>query len=214
MPNVITSLEIQKKNKERVNVFLDGAYAFSLTLDAALALKRGQELSPAEIETLRQADEAAVAYQRALGYLSMRPRSQAEVTQYLRNKEYDPALIDQVIERLQRAGYLDEAAFAQFWRESRERFRPRSARAMRYELQQKGVDKAVIDEALSGVDEEAAAWALIEPKLARWQALSKEEFEHKVLSLLARRGFAFDLARRVCRRAWQTVDQPDSLDDP
>jgi regulatory protein len=213
MPNIITKLEIQKKNKERVNVFLDEKFAFGLNLNAALGLKKGQVLSPAEIEQLRQGDEQQVAYERALFFLGFRPRSRVEVEQYLREKEYDATVVEAVVQKLLAEKHLDDEAFAQFWLESREQFRPRSTRALRYELRQKGIDREVIDEAVATVDEDAAAWAVIESKLARWQSLEQPDFTQKVLSLLARRGFAYDIARRISKRAWAQVSGVDNGED-
>jgi regulatory protein len=212
MTKTITSLEIQKRNKERVNVFLDGEFGFALNLFAAAGLKKGQELSGAEIEQLQQDDERQVAYQRALGFLSHRPRSRAEIERYLREKGYEAPLIEQTVQRLQETKVLDDEEFARFWRESREQFRPRSSRALRYELRQKGIDKAVIDEAVAAVDDDAAAWAAVEPKLARWQELEQVEFAKKVMGFLARRGFAHDVARRAYNHAWAAVGGSGSVD--
>ncbi len=69
-------------------------------------------------------------------------------------------------------GYLDDAAFSQFWIENRLRFRPRGATALRYELRQKGVDKETIDAELAELDEEEAAWNAVEQKLDRWRGLA------------------------------------------
>ncbi|HMN29925.1 MAG TPA: RecX family transcriptional regulator, partial [Caldilineaceae bacterium] len=165
MSKTITALEIQKKNKERVNVFLDGEYAFSLNLMAAAQLKRGALLSESEMAQLRAEDNQLVAYQQALFFLGFRPRSQAEVIEHLRGKAYSDEVIEWVTERLAREGYVNDASFAQYWVENREQFRPRSARALRHELRQKGVARELISEAVAGLDEEAAAWAALEPKL-------------------------------------------------
>jgi regulatory protein len=204
---VITALQLQKRNKERVNLFLDGEFAFALHLSLAANLQKGQTLSPAQINELQQADEAQSAYQSALYFLSYRPRSQTEVGQHLRGKEFAPSTIASVLQRLVTERYLDDSAFAQFWLESREQFRPRSVRALRYELRQKGVDKEVIDETLVTVDEEASAWAAVEGKLARWQTLEQAEFSQKVIGFLARRGFSYAITRQVCKRAWNTLDR-------
>lgn len=213
MTKTITALQIQKQNKERVNVFLDGEFAFGLNLATAMGLKKGQLLSLAEIEQLQQDDELRVAYQQALGYLSHRPRSQAEIERYLAEKGYSATLIEQVVQRLLAADYLNDEEFARRWLESRERTRPRSSRALRYELRQKGIDKAVIDEVVSTVDEEAAAWAALEPKLARWQGLEQAEFRKRVLGVLARRGFDQEVVRRVYPRAWAAVGHGGAIDE-
>ena len=208
----ITRLQVQKHNQERVNVFLDDEYAFAVALDIAVELRKGQELDPAAIARLRDADTLAQAYARAARYLGSRPRSQAEIERYLRSKEYDAGVIAATVERLLAQGYLDDAAFAQYWRENRDRFRPRSSAALRAELRQKGVDRADVDEALDGLDEEAAAWAAVASKLTRWQELPADEFNQKVSAFLARRGFSYATSRAVCRRARNEIDEASEAD--
>jgi regulatory protein len=213
MSKIITALEVQKKNKERVNVFLDGEFAFGLNLMAAAQLKKGQVLAAAEIEALRQEDERHIAYQRALNLLGFRPRSEAEVRRYLRGKAYGDEVIDAVVQRLQQGEYLNDQSFSQFWVEGREQFSPRSARALRYELRQKGVERSVIDAAVAAVDEDAAAWAAVESKLARWQDLNQTDFERKISGFLARRGFSYEVVRRISRRAWAELGKSGELGD-
>jgi regulatory protein len=210
--STITRLQVQKHNQERVNVFLDGEYAFAVALDIAVELRKGQELDAADVARLRDVDTLTHAYQRAVRYLGSRPRSQAEIERYLRGKEYDDGVIAATVERLLAQGYLDDAAFAQYWRENRDRFRPRSAAALRAELRQKGVERADVDEALDGLDEEAAAWAAVASKLPRWQALPADEFNQKVSAFLARRGFGYATIRAVCRRARTEIDEVSETD--
>lgn len=205
MGKTITRLEFQKRNKSRVNLFLDDEFAFALDMMIAATLKKGQQLSTAEIEALQQQDEEQHAFNDAVNLLGYRPRSQGEMEQHLQRKGFSANAIQVAIERLLREKYLDDAAFGQFWVESRERFRPRSAHALRYELRQKGVERAVIDEVVSTIDEESAAWTAIENRLSRWQGLERQAFVHKVSSFLARRGFGYALVRQTVDRAWQTI---------
>ncbi len=200
MTKSISALQIQKNNKERVNVFLDDEYAFALNLMAASKLRKGQQLSSAEIEKLQAEDNDHKAFEASLRYLGTRPRSEDEIHKYLRRKKVSDETIQSVILRLRQLGYLDDAAFSQFWTENRQQFRPRSARALRYELRQKGVDDDVIDTSLEAIDEDEAAWAAIEKKLARWQFLEPIEFEKKLKGFLARRGFGYETVNRVWKR--------------
>jgi regulatory protein len=214
MSRTITALQLQQRNKERVNVFLDGEFAFALSMMRAAQLRKGQELTESEIEALQAEDERNTAYQKAVRFLGHRPRSQREVEQRLAAKGFTPEQIAYVVQRLREEGYLDDEAFAQYWRENRDQFRPRSARALRYELRQKGVDKQVIDETLADADDEAAAWAAVEPKLGRWQDLEQAAFERKVMGFLARRGFGHDVVRRTMKRAWTEFGrQPGGLEE-
>jgi regulatory protein len=203
----ISMLQMQKRNKERVNVFLDGEYAFAVGLDVALTLKKGQQLSAAEVEAYKQDGETNLAYQRAVRYLGMRPRSSAEIVSYLKRKEYDEQIVDVVVRRLHERGYLDDEAFARFWVDNRNRFRPRGSQALRYELRQKGVERETIDSTLEEQDEDGAAWDAAEGKIGRWTDLEKFDFEQKLMGFLARRGFRFDVCRRTAARAWQQLQE-------
>jgi regulatory protein len=144
----ITRLQIQQKNKERVNIFLDEEYAFSLELMLAAGLRKGQQLTEAEIAALQADDERKRAYAAALTFLGERVRSQAEVTQRLEQREFTPEAIAQTLARLQQEGYLDDTTFGQQWVANRQRFRPRSERALRYELRRKGMENSLIDEVI------------------------------------------------------------------
>ncbi|CAN5841672.1 RecX family transcriptional regulator [soil metagenome] len=212
MSNIITLLKIQEKDKTRVNVFLDEQFAFAITLNAALNLRKGQQLSEAEIEQLKATDERQRAYTKALYFLGFRARSQAEIEQYLREKEYLPPIIEEVVQRLVAEKYLDDEAFARSWVDSREQMRPRSSRALRYELRQKGVNDTVINELVETVDDDAAAWSAIESKLTRWQALEQQEFFKKLSGFLGRRGFTYEVVRRIYKRAWAELDAARNAD--
>jgi len=203
MAGTITALKIQKRNKSRVNVFLDDEYAFPVSLDAAIELKKGQELSDAEIDALKNADAYSKAYNSAVHYLSFRQRSQSEVEKNLAKKEYSEEVIAATVERLLEKGYLNDEEFARMWVAERNRFRPRAARALRFELRQKGVTNEVIDTVLVDLDEEEAAWNAVQSKLERWQTLDEYEFKKKVTGYLGRRGFGYHIIRTVLERKQQ-----------
>lgn len=211
MSGTITALRIQKRDKERVNVFLDGEYAFSVSLNAALALQRGQLLGQADVERLQREDEVNRAYHHALRMLGYRPRSRLEIERRLRQKDYSAAAIDAAIERLLANQRLNDAAFAQSWLDNRERFRPRGVRALRYELRQKGLDPSTINDALTDLDEAALAWAAVEGKIDRWRTLDQSAFRKKVMGFLSRRGFNYATVRTVCQRAWESIEQNEEV---
>jgi regulatory protein len=209
MAGTITELKFQQRNKERVNIYLDGEYAFGLNAVEAARLHKGQVLSEAEIAELKDQDERNRAFDRAVKFLSYRPRSRVEVERYLRGKSIDKAVRDDVIGRLEQAKYLDDEAFARFWLENRERFRPRGARALRYELRQKGVGDEIISQVLSDLDDEASAWRAVEGRLSRWSSLPGEEFRQKVVGYLSRRGFDYSTITLTLEKAGQILDIED-----
>jgi regulatory protein len=209
MAGKITALKRQKKNRDRVSVFLDGRFAFGLPEIAAVSLSLGQFLSDAEIEALGEQDERETAYNRVLNYLSYRPRSRAEVITYLRKRDVSESQIGVIVERLTRAGLLDDEAFAQFWVENRERFRPRGVRALRYELRGKGLDDEVIEQALASVDASASAYRAASRKARQWSQLDESTFRQKLVAFLARRGFDYSVAREVVERLWAELATGD-----
>ncbi len=204
----ITALRMQKKNRRRVNVYLDGRYAFGLQALVAAYLKVGQTLAPEEIEQLQRRDSAEVAYNRALDFLSYRPRSRREIEVYLKRHKVSPTAIQTAIDRLMGAGLLDDEAFARYWVENREAFRPRGLRALRFELRRKGVPDTVIDKAIEGIDEPKSAYRAACKRARRLSGLDYKVFSRRLGGFLKRRGFDYDVVKKTVRRLWQEVQTP------
>jgi regulatory protein len=205
----VTGLEVQKRNKKRVRVFLDGEYAFSLSLDDAARLRKGQILSEAEINALRDQDAITRATDAAARFLGLRPRSVQEVRQNLARKDLPPPVIDQAIERLTMLGYLDDRSFAAFWVADRGQFKPLSPRALRYELRRKGIADTIIDEVLADLDAEDAAYRAASSQLRRMRGLDRRTFREKIGVFLGRRGFSYAMSRDTVRRLIETLEEED-----
>src|SRR5438876_4624429 len=131
----ITALEPQATHPERVNVFVDGRFLLgaSAAVVLRLGLEPGQELQPTQLEQLRNEEALQQAVDRALNYLSFRPRSRQEVRNYLRRKETPPELIDIVLSRLDQMDLVNDRTFTSFWVETREQFNPKGAHALKSE---------------------------------------------------------------------------------
>ncbi len=196
----ITALRAQTRRQGRVNVYLDGAFAFALPDIVAATLRIGQALSDDDIARLCRRDAEERAYDRALHFLSYRPRSIEEVSRYLVGKQVAEDLVAETIERLLGAGLLDDHAFARFWVENRASFRPRGGAALRYELRRKGVSGEAIEAALAGLDEQEAAYLAAEPRAARYRAAGREAFCRKLGDYLRRRGFSYATVRETVER--------------
>lgn len=202
MAGKVTKLKYQKKNRDRVNVYLDGRFAFGLPAIVAAKLQPGQHLSDFEIEGLQREGSTETFYSWALNFLSYRPRSRAEVSGRLQKRGASEEQIEAIVERLERAGFLDDEAFARYWVENRERFRPRGLRALRYELRNKGVRREIIEEAISDVDVSDGAYRAAEKKARRLSQADEQTFYRKLVAYLARRGFSYEVAREAARRHW------------
>jgi regulatory protein len=202
MMKKITALEVQKKNPNRVNVHLDGEFAFGLARIVAVWLRLGQELSEQKIEQLVAEDARERAYQQSMLFLSYRARSEAEIRKNLRKHEIPEPVIDQTIERLRQDGLANDDQFAQAWVENRTTFRPRSRRMMAMELRQKGLADEAIQSAIENVDDEASAYEAARKRAARFKGLEWNDFRRKLSEFLARRGFSYGVIAPVVSRIW------------
>ncbi len=195
----ITGLKTQKRNPKRVNVYIDGEFAFGLSRFTAAWLSVGQELEEEKINNLLEQDAGEVAYQRALNYLSYRPRTEQEVRRNLQKKDISEEIIEQTLERLRKNSLVNDLDFVKFWVEDRVTFRPRGKRAMRYELIKKGIDRKVIDQAFSEItiNEEKMALQLARKQAGKYASDTEFDFRRKMSAYLGRRGFSYEDIRSV-----------------
>lgn len=206
---VITTLEVQKRNPQRVNVYLDGAFAFGLSLIEAARLHKGQALSEAEIAALQHEDAVSRAVDSAAHFLSYRPRSIQEVQRNLKDKDVPAEVIEAALARLQTMGYLDDTAFARFWVKNRNEFKPLSPRALRQELRQKGVADTVITEVLSEQNESQMAYQAASGHLRKLRNRTVCEFRQKMSAFLQRRGFSYSTVQDVVNRLKDELEADD-----
>lgn len=209
----ITALKQQKRDKTRVSVYLDDEFAFGLSAEVAAGLYTGQMLSEDTIRELQGKETFARAKESAFRYLSYRPRSIEEMKRNLYRKEYDERLIEEVIAYLVDHEYLDDEAFAAYWVEQREAFKPRSRLAIRQELYEKGVPRNIAERAVEEVDEHEAAERAADHRLRRWAHLPRKEFRRKLGNYLRRRGFTYDIIRSITEKMWQRLDDERSHEE-
>ena len=201
----ITAIQVQKRHPNRVNIHLDGEFAFGLARIVAAWLHVGQTLDDEKIAKLQTEDARERALQQALLYLGYRVRSETEIRQNLRKHEIPEAVIEETLERLRREGFADDEQFASAWVENRSTFRPRGRRALALELRQKGIDDATIESALEGVDDEALAYEAGLKKASKLRVQDWSEFRKKLSEFLARRGFSYPVIAPVVTRLWNEI---------
>ncbi|MEI7555503.1 regulatory protein RecX [Candidatus Chlorohelix sp.] len=227
----ITSVVIQKTDPERVNIFLDGAYAFSLTaiLSAEQRLIAGKSLDADAVAKLQSADLYHRALSSALNMLSRRAHTEAEIRNKLKRAypEISTSTIERVIVRLKELKYLDDGEFARMWVQSRTSYAPRGRLLIKRELSAKGVKEEQIEEAVNNVlatpqeNDDGEERTLEEQQaleLARRKArsLSGEDwagFYRKLGGFLARRGYNFSIIKEVVREAWKEIKEESSGED-
>lgn len=198
--SVITQIKPQK-SKKRVNIFLDDKFAFGLDLEnfVKLELKVEQELTDKEVKEIVKKAEFQKVYDKILRFATLRPRSKKEYEYWLKKHKVHNSLHNKLFNRLKRLDFLNDEKFAAWWVEQRTSFRPRSARALRLELRQKGIDRNIIDDVLANIkiDETKIAKELVERKKYKWEKLDGFEKRKKISAYLARKGFNWEVIKKV-----------------
>ncbi len=200
----ITGLTARKGREKRINVFLDGRLAFSLAAEIVLkqGLRAGQELSEADLQALTGADRFQRCFNAACRFLATRPRSEEEIRQRLQKRGFESDYRERAITRLREQGLVDDDAFARFWKDNRQSFRPRSRRLTALELRRKGLDSAVIEPIVSDIDDSESAYRAASNKARRLATSDYEVFRRRLGDFLVRRGFGYDVVRQTVDKIW------------
>lgn len=221
---IVTRIERQKRHPKRVNIYLDGAFAFGLDEEVLVrcGLRKGDELDDETHRNLLGAEEFARARQSALRYLSYRLRSERELRTKLSDKEYPDDVIDRVLEQLRGAGLADDRRFASAFVHDARLRKPTGERLLRQQLLLKGIDRGVIDAVIGraegGTGEAATALAAARTMLKKYRGSRKSSDaanqRQRLGRYLARRGFGWDVIAPVLRTLFgPSEEHPDETDD-
>lgn len=194
----VTDIRQGMKNENRVNVFVNGKFSFSLDIAQLvdLKLKVGENISEEKLEECKKASEFGKLYQRTLEWVLTRPRSEKETYDYLYKKIYEKKLekdyIGEIVKKLKEKKYLDDEMFARYFVENRFVKKGVSAKRLRMELTKKGVAREIIDRIVDGSErnDEDEIRKIIVRKRARYD-------DEKLAQYLCRQGFDFELVRRL-----------------
>lgn len=202
----ITSLSAQQRSEQRVNVFVDGVYRFSVDIFqiSDLGIRVGKEYTEQELVALEEESVFGKLYGRTLEYTMIRPHSSKEVRDYLWRKTRDTkvrdkktgelktrkgvsqAVADRVLDRLTEKGYVDDEKFTKYWVENRSQRKGISLRKLEAELFSKGVSPDLIHETIQNGtrDDKSEIRKIIEKKASKYD-------EQKLITYLARQGFSY-----------------------
>lgn len=197
---IITSLKPQRR-KNRVNVYLDDKFGFGIDLEnlVVINLKVGQELTATEVEEIVRKAEFQKTYDKLLMFATLRPRSEKEINDWLKRKKVHQSMDEGLFKKLRHLELVDDQKFAEWWIEQRNTFRPRSKRVLVQELRLKGISKDIIANALdeTEIDEESIARGLYDKNKYKWERYPDYERKQKAGAYLARKGFGWDVIKKV-----------------
>ena len=201
----ITAIRAGKGRGKRVRIFLDGKQAFYLEVEvvAREGLKVGQVLSTDQIEVLISKDNFQRSLNAAVHYISYRPRSEFELRERLSQRCVNGNIQEEVITRLKEQGLVDDTAFAQFWKGSRESYSPRSQWLTRLELKRKGIADDIINKVVDNIDDDDSAYRAALKKARSLPQSDYPVFRRRLGSYLQRRGFSYGVISHTIQRLWQ-----------
>ncbi len=198
-PGTITSIESQKKDRDRISVFIDGEFAFGLHAEILISerLNKGRTLSETEIAELLDEDAYFRAREKAYHLLSYRQRSSSELSERLLRKGIPRHTVNRVIDRLSELQMIDDESFARNFAAARLRSKGYGPVRVRGELIRKGISRDIIESTLDEAYENASLDELALAAATRiLHRLIKEpdpgKRRKKLTSYLTRRGFSFD----------------------
>ncbi|MFE1079547.1 regulatory protein RecX [Nocardiopsis alba] len=153
-----------------------------------------------------------------LRMLTHSPRTRAQLDRSLHRRGYEEEVVTRVLDRIEEAGLIDDAAFARGWVSSRHHSRGLSRRALSRELRTRGVEEETVREAVAEIDDEderEAARALARKKLAGTRGRDQEVRIRRALGALARKGYPAGMSYRLVREELEAEgEEGDLLADP
>jgi regulatory protein len=218
---IIKKITVQKKNKERYNIFFDQGdkeeYAFSVSQDVLIKydLRKGKELSSEDIELIFQNDELQKAMNKSINYLSYRMRSEKEVRTNLLENEYSVEIVQKVISWLLERNYLNDSEFAKAYVKTQQNTTDKGPRLIENGLKEKGINSLIIEEVMMGLsfDEQLQkALKLCEKLAGKKKKVSISNLKNDMQSMLIRKGYPFDVINMAIDSSIKKVDiEQDAL---
>lgn len=195
----ITDMQIQKRNKSRANIYLDGEFAFALEMLTVmkLGLKIGKEVDADTIKTAVFDSETSVAFGKAVDYLARAMKTTKQTRDYLTKKGYAPDVVDYVIDKLKGYKYLDDEAYARLYAEQSKSHK--GERRIKQELLNKGISHTEVDDQVQiDTDDQLESATALAQKYLKNKARDIKTMQ-KLQRFLLYRGFDFDVVNSVIR---------------
>lgn len=185
----ITNLKLSKHDQNRANIYVDGIYSFSLTLDQILdyKIKIGGAIDESNIIKYKQASFDSKIFGTALNYCLIRPRFKSEVRSYLLRKKCDKETIESTIIKLQNKNVISDENAARYWVDNRRLKKGMSIRRLTLELKAKGVDDELIKDVINNSSryDEEEIYKIITKKYSKYNY-------DKLVRYLISQGFNYD----------------------
>ena len=213
MPTITDITPRGSGGRRERKVTIDGERTLTITEETFLrfGLFDGQAMDQERLRELELADGVSRAMTEAHRLIDHRMRTRRELAVKLRSRGRQDEVIDQVLDRLERAGLIDDGRFAQLWIDERLRKRPAGLSLLRRELRQKGIDAEIIETALeesaSSGEEADRAYEALRRQSHRYARLDRDAAHRRMVAFLGRRGFGQDVVYQVVHRMLDEIEE-------
>jgi len=200
----ITKIEIQKKNKERVNLFLDGEYAFSLSVELVYkeGLKTKDEIDSQKLKVLAERESLIRCKNSALRIIEKSYKTEKEVRDKLILKGYEENSINKSIEFLKEYNFVNDSNYTKAF--ISDKLKSQGSQKIKYTLIQKGISKESIDEELSNLNKENEKNVALNIAKKKLNIIKNKENDNykisgKLYRYLISKGYGYDVTNEVVK---------------
>lgn len=209
--NVITKIEVQKRNKERVNIYIDNEYSFSLSAELVYkeGLKTNEKIDLEKIKSIAKEDNYMKCKNTALRIVEKSYKSEKELKNKLLLKGYDNLTIDKTLNFLKEYNFLSDTNYVKMYVKDRSRLQGK--KKIKYDLIKKGINDNLIEEEISNIDEDEEREVAYSMALKKYNVLAKRESDkyklsQKLYRFLLSKGYDYDIVSYVVKRVTNTDD--------
>ena len=203
--NIITKLEYGKRNKNRVNVYIDDEFAFSV--DAEIIYKEGLKIKDAidinRLNGIVEEDNYIKCKNAAIRIIEKSYKSEKEIHDKLLQKEFDHKTISRTLCFLKEYNLLDDKKLASMY--IKDKIKNQGSKKIKYLLMQKGINEEIINEELNNIESEQIEDTAYNLAIKKYNVLIKRESDkyklyQKLSYYLCSRGYDYDLVSKTVKR--------------
>ncbi len=203
----ITKIEQCKRNKERVNIYIDEEFVFAIYMELVYRfnLKVNEEVDKEKLTEIAKVENLSKCKDSALKTIERSYKTEKEIRDKLLNKEFDEETVEKTINFLKEYTFIDDLKFTKMY--VKDRIRTQGRNKIKYALIQKGVNKYLVDEVLQELDrndEEERALLICEKKYLSICKREEDDFKikNKLIRYMLGRGYEYEVARNVVSKIY------------
>ena len=203
--NIITKIEIQKRNKDRSNIFIDNDYAFSLSNELVYKekLKVNEKIDIEKINIIAKEDNFLKCKEAAFRIVERTFKSEKELREKLFLKGYDNDAISRTINVLKEYNFINDENYVKMY--VKDKIKLQGKKKIKYDLARKGINDKIIEEEIYNVDNDEERNTAYNLALKKYNTINKREddkfkLSQKLYRFLLSKGYDYDTVSYVVKK--------------